>query len=64
MVAEQRLVAGLHREPLVIEPVGEVVAVGDAGAERDDQRRPIEGLRFLERMDGLRVMAPIATRAP
>ena len=54
--AEERPVAGLDRQLLLLESVFEVVAVGDAGAVGDDQRRPRVGLRLEERLHGLRVL--------
>src|SRR5262245_48332135 len=42
IVAEQRPVAALRRGLLLIHPVTQVEAVGDARAVRDDQRRPVE----------------------
>jgi len=51
-------VAGLHGELLVLEARGEVVAVGDAVAVRDDEGWSVVGVRLGERVDGLLVLRP------
>ena len=55
VVAVQRPVAGLHRGFLLIHPVHQVVAVGDAVAVSDDDRRPVVGVGFEERLQGLHI---------
>ena len=57
VVAHERPVAGLHRELLLFESVHQVVAVGDAVAVGDDDRRTFVRLSFLEGLDGVAVVA-------
>ena len=55
VVAVKRPVAGLHRGFLLIHSVHQVVAVGDAVAVSDDEGRPVVGVGFEERLQGLHV---------
>ena len=55
IIAVQRPVAGLHRGFLLIHPVHQVIAVGDAVAVSDDDGRPVVGVGFQERLQGLHI---------
>ena len=56
IVAEERPVAGVDRELLLVEAAGEVVAVGDAVAVGDDQGGAVEGLGLAQGGEGLAVL--------
>ena len=63
IVAEQRPVAGIHGGLLLLHAVGHVVAVRDAVAVGDDQRRPVVRLRFWNAFTVCMSLAPIAILA-
>ena len=64
VVAEERPVAGLHGGLLLVHAVAQVVAVGDAVAVGDDERRPVVGLGLAEAPCSVCVsLAPMAIRA-
>jgi hypothetical protein len=63
VVAKERPVTGLDRGLLLVHAVAQIVAVGDAVAVGDDERRPGVGLGLAERLEGLASLPPMATRA-
>ena len=56
VVAEERPVAGVHREFLLIEALMQAVAVGDTVRVGDDERRTGISLGFAQRLNRLAVL--------